>query len=85
MKNPNFGGLMTFTVSEKGIDFTGEHSNGSIGWSMVKGVSEMTHATLINLKPAGFQIIPKCQLSQSDVAAFKTALRRYAPGAAKLA
>lgn len=85
MKNPNFGGPMALTVSEKGIDFTGEHSNGSIGWPMVKGVSEMAHAILINLKPAGFQIIPKRQLSQADVAAFKTALRLYAPGAAKLA
>ncbi len=85
MKNPNFGGLMAFTVSEKGIDFTAEHSNGSIGWPMVKGVSETSHAILIDLKPAGLEIVPKRQISQADVAAFKKALRLYAPGAAKLA
>jgi 1,4-dihydroxy-2-naphthoate octaprenyltransferase len=30
-KNPNFAGQMTFTAAEKGIEFVGLHSNGSIG------------------------------------------------------
>ena len=47
MKIPNFGGLMTLTVCEQGIEFTGEHSNARIAWSMVKGVAEMKHAILI--------------------------------------
>jgi hypothetical protein len=85
MKAPNFGGLMALTVSGQGIQFTGEHSNGSIDWSMVKGVSEITHAILINLKPAGIQIVPKRQLAQADVTAFKKLLRLHAPGKVRLA
>jgi hypothetical protein len=50
--------LMTLTVSEQGIEFTGEHSNARIGWPMVKGVSETKHAILINLKPAGSKSFP---------------------------
>jgi YcxB-like protein len=84
MQNPNCAGQMTFTVGEKGVEFVGEHSNGSLGWRMIKGVSETPHAILINLKPAGFQIIPKHQISATDIAAFKNVLRLYAPGAGKL-
>jgi hypothetical protein len=40
MKNPNVGGPMTLSVSESGIEFTSEHSNGRIDWAIVKGVSE---------------------------------------------
>jgi hypothetical protein len=52
---------------------------------MVKGISEMGHAILIYLKPAGFQIIPKRQVSEVDLAAFRNVLRLYAPGKVKLA
>src|SRR5690349_15389562 len=52
MKNPNFGGPMTLTVSEQGIEFTGEQSTATIRWPMVKGVSEKSHAILVYLKPA---------------------------------
>lgn len=48
---------------------------------MIKGVSEMPNAILLNLKPAGFHMVPKPQLSEADVKAFKNALRLYAPGA----
>lgn len=85
MKAPNFGGLMTLTVSEEGIELTGERSNARIDWMMVKGVSEMSHAILLYLKPAGFQIVPKRQLSQADVATLKNLLRLHAPGKLKLA
>jgi hypothetical protein len=85
MKAPNFGGLMTLTVSEEGIELTGERSNARIDWVMVKGVSEMSHAILLYLKPAGFQIVPKRQLSQADVATLKNLLRLHAPGKLKLA
>ena len=85
MKSPNFGGLITFTVSDHGIEFTGEHANARIAWTMVKGISEMHHAILIHLKPAGFQIVPKGQLSQADVAAFRNVLRLHAQGKVKLA
>jgi YcxB-like protein len=84
-KTPNFGGPMTLAVSQQGIEFTGEHSNATIRWPMVKGVSEMSHAILIYLKPAGFQVVPKSQLSQADVAALRNILRVYAPGKVKLA
>ncbi|MGD0301274.1 MAG: YcxB family protein [Bryobacteraceae bacterium] len=85
MKTPNFGSPMTLAVSEQGIEFTGEYSNATIRWPMVKGVSEISHAILIYFKPAGFEVIPKSQLSQADVAAFRNILRAYAPGKVKLA
>lgn len=84
MKTPNFSGVMTLTVSEQGIEFAGEQSNAMIKWPMVKAVSEMSHAILIYLKPAGFQIVPKGQVSQVDLAAFRNVLRLYAPGNVKL-
>jgi hypothetical protein len=58
MKAPNFGGLMTLTVSEKGIELTAEHSNARIDWTIVKEVSETSHAILLYLKPAGFKSFP---------------------------
>jgi YcxB-like protein len=85
MKAPNFGGLMILTVSGRLIQFTGEHSNGSIDGSMVKSVSETTHAILIHLKPAGIQIVPKRQLPQADVTAFKKVLRLHVSGKVRLA
>jgi hypothetical protein len=85
VKTPNFGSSMTLAVSEQGIEFTGEYSNATIRWPMVKGVSEISHAILIYFKPAGFEVIPKSQLSQADVAAFRNILRAYAPGKVKLA
>lgn len=85
MKTPNFKGRMTLTVSEQGIEFTGEQSNAMIKWPMVKAVSETIHVILIYLKPAGFQIVPKGQVPQLDLAAFRNVLRRYAPGNVKSA
>jgi len=84
MKTPNFGGLMILSASEEGIEFTGEHSTGKIGWLLVKGATEVKHAVLIHMKPVGFQIVPKAQLSQADLETFKKVLRRYAPGRVKL-
>jgi YcxB-like protein len=85
MKTPNLGGLITFTVSEQGIEFTGEHSNARIAWTMVKGVSETNDAILIHLKPFFFRIVPKGQLSQAAVAAFKNVLQLHVHGKVKLA
>jgi hypothetical protein len=67
--------------TQRGLDFTGDHSKGSIGGPMIKGVSDTPTAILISLKPAGFQMVPKRQLSEAEVAAFKNVLRCYAPGA----
>jgi hypothetical protein len=63
MKHPNFGGVMTLTVSAAGIHLTGEHSSATADWLMVKGFSEVNHAILINMKPVGFHIVPKDQVS----------------------
>jgi hypothetical protein len=83
-KSPTFSGPVTFSASEQGIELTGEHSNAKLDWSMVKGFSEMNHAILVNLKPAGFQIVPKRQLSQADTAALRNVLKFHAPGKVKL-
>ena len=85
MKTPNFGGVMSLTASDQGIEFTGEHSNARIDWSMVNGVLETHHRILINLRPAGFQVIPKPQLNPADLNAFKDVLRVHANGKVKLA
>jgi hypothetical protein len=81
MKNPNFAGPLTFTASERGIDFTGEHSSGTIGWPMVRSVSETRKAIYINIKPDGMQIIPRDRLSAAELAAFRTVLRTHVPAA----
>jgi hypothetical protein len=80
MKSPNCSGLMTLTVSDQGIDFTGELSNATIRWAMVKGVSEMRHAIPIYLKPAGFQIIPKREIPEADLTTFRNVIHLHAPG-----
>jgi hypothetical protein len=76
---------MTLTVTEREIELTGEHSNAKLDWSMVTGVSERENAILIHMKPVGFQLVPKGQLPQEDVRAFKSFLQLHAPGKVKLA
>jgi hypothetical protein len=85
MKVPNFGGPMTLTLSERGIEFTAGHSNANIAWSMVKGVSETNHAILIHIKPAGFQVVPQSQVSSEDRAALTAVLSAHLPGKTRAA
>ena len=84
-KVPNFGVPMTLTLSERGIEFVGGHSNANIAWSMTKGVSETNHAILIHLKPAGFQIVPKSQISSEDLADLTAVLSDHLPGKTRAA
>lgn len=80
MKAPNFGAPVGLTVSGAGIEYAGAHSDARLDWTVTKGVAETKQTILINLKPAGFLIIPKRDFAPADTAALRNVLRKYAPG-----
>ncbi len=83
MKNPSFQKPLMLSFSKDGVELSGAHAAGRVDWVLIKGAFETKR--FIFVKQRGmFYLVPKAQITPSEVASIRDLLRSHLPGKVKL-